>query len=186
MHILHVLGRPSQIRLKVRISEPIKGRIHMKNVFTVVLTLLISQAIMAKDILVSTVTSDVDSLVTKLWIVTNDDGSAKALKMTSDDNTDPAIFSPSKVQAGIVLKKVDHYDVVVLKSEDFEIDRGGHLEMEYLSNGITGSTDTEELSIEFDGATWKLYYRGEAISRFHFKGKKILGKLVGIKRVEIR
>ncbi len=158
----------------------------MKNVFAVVLTLLISQAVMAKDILISTVTSDVDTFTTYLWISTNDDGSAKALKMTSDDDVGPAMFGPSKVRSGIVLKKVDQYDVVVLKSDDFEIDRGGHLEMEYLSNGITGSTDTENLNIEFNGTTWKLYHRGEEVNRFHFKGKRILGKLVGIKRVEIR
>ncbi len=141
---------------------------------------------MAKDVLVSTVTSDVDSYTTKLWIVMNEDGTAQSLKMTTNDGSNPALFGPSKVKTGMVLKKVDSYEVVVLKSEDFEIDRGGHLEMEYLSNGITGSKDKKELTIEFDGATWKLYHRGVAVNRFHFTGKRILGKLVGIKRVDIR
>tara|TARA_R110000868_G_scaffold132380_3_gene343188 strand:- start:15029 stop:15505 length:477 start_codon:yes stop_codon:yes gene_type:complete len=158
----------------------------MMNVFSVLLALLLSTSVMAKDILVSTVTSDVDSYTTKLWIVPNEDGTAQSLKMTTNDGSNPALFGPSKVKTGMVLKKVDSYDVVVLKSEDFEIDRGGHLEMEYLSNGITGSRDQKELTIEFDGATWKLYHRGEAVSRFHFTGKRILGKLVGIKRVDIR
>ncbi len=158
----------------------------MMNVFSVLLALLLSTSVMAKDILVSTVTSDVDSYTTKLWIVPNEDGTAQSLKMTTNDGSNPALFGPSKVKTGMVLKKVDSYDVVVLKSEDFEIDRGGHLEMEYLSNGITGSTDKKQLTIEFDGATWKLYHRGEAVTRFHFTGKRILGKLVGIKRVDIR
>lgn len=158
----------------------------MKNVFTVALALLLTQAVMAKDILISTVTSDVDSYTTYLWIVTNNDGTAQALKMTSNDGASPAMFGPSKVKTGMVLKKVDSYDVVVLKSDDFETDRGGHLDMEYLSNGITGSREKKELTIEFNGTSWKLYHRGEAVNRFHFTGKKILGKLVGIKRVDIR
>ena len=58
--------------------------------------------------------------------------------------------------------------------------------MEYLSNGITGSRDKKELTIEFNGTTWKLYHNGAAVNRFHFTGKRILGKLVGIKRVDIR
>jgi len=113
----------------------------MKNVFSLLLALLLSTSLMAKDVLVSTVTSDVDSYTTKLWIVMNEDGTAQSLKMTTNDGSNPALFGPSKVKTGMVLKKVDSYEVVVLKSEDFEIDRGGHLEMEYLSNGITGSKD---------------------------------------------
>lgn len=158
----------------------------MKNVFSLLLAVLLTTSVMAKDILVTTVTSDVDAYTTRLWIVTNNDGSAQALKMTTNDGSNPNMFGPSKVKTGMVLKKVDQYDVVTLKSEDFETDRGGHLEMEYLSNGITGSTDKKQLTIEFDGATWKLYHRGEAVTRFHFTGKRILGKLVGIKRVDIR
>lgn len=158
----------------------------MKNVFSILLTLLLTQAVMAKDILVSTVTSDVDHYITQLWVMTKNDGSASALKMTTNDGSAAKTFSPSVVKTGIVLKKVDQYDVVVIKSDDFEVDRGGHLNMEFLSNGITGSTSDKDLDIEFDGATWKLYYRGEAVSRFHFKGKKFLGKLVGIKDVIIK
>lgn len=158
----------------------------MKQLLLTILVTLSFHSAMAADVLISTVTSDTDSFTTKLWITTNEDGSAKALKMTSDDDMEPMSFGPSTVKTGIVLKKVDSYDVVVIKSSDFEVDRGGHLSLEFLSNGITGSRNSEELQIDFDGRDWKLFYEGEVVSRFHFKGRKILGKLVGIKDIVIR
>lgn len=158
----------------------------MKKALSFVFAMLLTQSVMAKDILVSTATSDVDSVVAKLWLVTTDDGTATGLRLTTNDGSAPELYSPSKVARGIVLKQVDDYEVVVIKSDDFEVDRGGHLKLEFLSNGITGSRNDKDLEIEFDGRDWKLYHEGRQVNSFHFKGHKILGKLVGIKDVTIR
>ena len=159
----------------------------MKNVFKgVVFAILLTQMALAKDVLIASASSDVDNIVAQLWIVTEADGSAKQLKITTNDGDAPSVYNASLIKKGVVIKKVDKYDVVVIKSDDFEVDRGGHFKMEFLSNGITGSKNHKELAIEFDGASWKLYHEGELATRFIFKGRKIFGKLVGISNVEIR
>lgn len=158
----------------------------MKNVYGLIMAMMLSHSVMAADILISTATSDVDSVVTKLWVTTDEFGEATGLKMTFNDGTPDKSFTPAQVRSGMVLKKVDSYDVVVIKSRDFEVDRGGHLTMEYLSNGITGSRNDKELEIEFNGAGWELFHDGRDVDKFHFKGRKILGKLVGIKDVQIK
>lgn len=158
----------------------------MKTFLSTAFVFLLAQSVMAKDVLISTVTSDVDKVEAKLWVVTTDDGSAKELKITTNDGDGPSKFGTGSIKTGMVLKQVDDYKVVTIKSDDFEVDRGGHFELSYLTNGITGSRSSKEIEIEFDGATWKLFHNGRAASRFHFKGRKIFGKLVGIKDVEIR
>lgn len=158
----------------------------MKRALSFIFAMLLTQSVLAKDILISTASSDVDDVVAKLWLVTTEDGTTKSLKLTTNDGSAPELYAPSQVSRGIILKQVDEYEVVVIRSDDFEVDRGGHLALEFLSNGITGSRDGKELEIEFDGRDWKLFHEGVQVSSFHFKGRKFLGKLVGIKDVIIR
>lgn len=158
----------------------------MKNIVkSVVLVMMLAQTAMARDILIASATSDVDRVVAQLWLVTDAEGTAKQLKITANDGSAASVYAATNVKQGVVIKKVDSYDVVVIKSNDFEVDRGGHFEMEFLANGITGSKSSKEIEIDFDGEKWQLFHNGRKASRFHFKGRKILGKLVGIKDVVI-
>ena len=159
----------------------------MKTIFkSALIALMFTQVALAKDVLIATASSDVDSVVAQLLIVTDEDGSAKQLKISTNDGDAPSSYNAELIKQGVVVKKVDSHKVVVIKSDDFEVDRGGHFKMEFLSNGITGSKSHKELEIDFDGTTWNLYYEGRKATKFIFKGRKIFGKLVGISDVLIR
>ena len=132
-----------------------------------------------------TATSDVDPVVTDLFLISNDQGETEKLKMTFSDGESARFSSPKNLSEGTVLKQVSGRDVVVLKSEEFDTLKGGYVDMVYLANGITGNRKSLELRIIQDSEGWKIFYDGIQIKRFHFLGKKFLGKVVGIDKVQV-
>lgn len=144
-------------------------------------------SVMAKDVLLAKVSNDNDALNGRLYLVTNEDDKAVGMKLHDLSDGSTKNFSVNQLgKAGVVLKdeKGGKYKVIVLKSNDFEVDRGGHFKLDMLYNGATGKRIEADMKLDFDGTNWKLLSRGTAISRIHFYVKKVafLG-VVGIKKV---
>lgn len=145
---------------------------------------------MAKDVLLAKVTNDHDALNGRLYLVTNDEDKAVGMKMTDLADNSTKNFSVNQLgKNGVVLKeeKGGKYKVIVLRSNDFEVDRGGHFKLDMLYNGATGKRIEAGMKLDFDGTNWKLFSRGAAISKIHFIVKKVafLG-VVGIKKAELK
>ena len=131
------------------------------------------------------VTNDDDNAYYDLYLDLDEDQNAFGLSMFDHKEQNWKIFLVNDLDKGVDLKKEGKHKVIVLKSEDFEHDRGGHFLVDYLNNGMTGKRDDFEITIDFDGTSWKVYHRGSEIKQLNFKVKKIFGKTVGIDRVEI-
>lgn len=92
--------------------------------------------------------------------------------------------SDLKTKEGVILEKRDNYNVLNLKSDNFDHDRGGQIIIDTLFNGIKGDRKTYDLELAKDKRTWKLFKNKKAVSKFHVKVNKviILGT-VGIKTI---
>ncbi|MBC7537959.1 MAG: hypothetical protein H7281_04010 [Bacteriovorax sp.] len=89
-----------------------------------------------------------------------------------------------KTKDGVILEKRDNYNVLNLKSDNFDYDRGGKIIIDTLYNGITGERKTLDLELAKDKNSWKLFKNKVAVSKFHVKVNKVivLGT-VGIKTI---
>ncbi|MGZ3809551.1 MAG: hypothetical protein ACXVCE_15820, partial [Bacteriovorax sp.] len=89
-----------------------------------------------------------------------------------------------KTAEGMILEKRDRYNVLNLKSDNFDYDRGGNITIDTLYNGATGERKSVDIELAKDNDSWKLFKANKAISKFHVKVNRvvILGT-VGIKTI---
>ena len=84
---------------------------------------------------------------------------------------------------GVALRIESGYEVLKLKSADFEKDRGGNFFLNYLTSALSGARKNLPLKFDFDGTTWKVFYRGSQVKRLDFNVKKFFGRNIGIASV---
>jgi hypothetical protein len=146
--------------------------------------------LMAGEVLLAKVTNDHDALDGRLYLITDKEGKVKGMKLFDHDDNSSKSFTVDQLgNEGLVLKEENDgkYKVIILRSEDFEIDRGGHFKIDMLYNGATGKRISSQVKVDFDGTDWKLFSHGREITKMHFLVKKVafLG-VVGIKEVKYK
>ena len=150
-------------------------------------TLLFAGTVSAKDFKLFTVTNDMDSDKYEFILKTDENEVAVGLKMKNiRKESDVTNFRVTGLNSGVVLREQEGRKIIIVRSNDFEVDRGGHLTIDYLYNGITGSRKELNLKVDYNGSTWTVYSNGSKVNSLHFKGKKVFGRVVGIKSVSIR
>ncbi len=145
---------------------------------------------MGAEVLLAKVTNNHDALNGRLFLILDDEGKATGMRLFDHaDNSSKNFLVEELGENGVVLKeeKEGKYKVIVLRSNDFEVDRGGHFTLDMLYNGATGKRISSQIKVDFDGTKWKLFSRGRAITKMNFIVKKVafLG-VVGIKDVEYK
>lgn len=159
----------------------------MKKLLLASLLILGIQAIIvtanAVDVKVLTVTNNDDNGFYDLYIDVNEFNEAQNLKMYDRSAKDWTTWTPDKLAAGLILKESGSHKVIILKSKDFEKDRGGNCVMDYLYNGITGKRKSMDVEIDFNGTTWGVFLDGKKVELLDFRVKKVFGKVVGIDHV---
>lgn len=136
-----------------------------------------------EDQKVLTVRNSEDNSYFDLYLTIDNEQKAKGLKMYDREDKDWTQFNTGNLNQGVVLKKEGSHKVIILKSNDFEEDRGGHFKVDYLNNGITGKRQQLPIKFDFDGSAWKVFHRGSEIKLLDFKVKKFLGQTIGIDKV---
>ena len=76
-------------------------------------------------------------------------------------------------EKGLVLKEVDGRIVISLRSENFAEHNGGHVTLDTLYNGISGSRKEYEYEVARTSKSWELLKDGEAVKAIHLKSKKV-------------
>ncbi|MBT7609125.1 MAG: hypothetical protein HN576_05180 [Bacteriovoracaceae bacterium] len=161
--------------------------------FLFTLVLLSSQAIIAGEFLLLSITNEVDTEITKFVLVT-DDANQEILAFYKKTYTQSGNLITENVLAvnqiaattGIILDRRDNRNIIVLRSENFAAHHGGDLEIDTLYNGITRSRKTYPIDLQRHGANWKIERYGKVITQMHLVSKKILGKVVGIKDIKTK
>lgn len=87
---------------------------------------------------------------------------------------------------GVILEERDGYNVLNLKSDNFDHYRGGLIIIDTLFSGFTGERREYEVELAKDRTGWKLFSNKKVVTKFHIKvNRSILLGTVGIKTFEM-
>ncbi len=88
---------------------------------------------------------------------------------------------------GFVVEQKDKYEILKLKSDNFESHNGGDLVMDVLHNGVNGERKEFDFELVRLGDNWVLERNGKRTHHIHFLSKKVfvLGT-VGVKDIVVK
>lgn len=133
-----------------------------------------------------TVTSDGLDGTLHLSVLVDTYDRANHLVLTkSEDPNYRRVFSASELARGIVILHKSGHDVVVIRSGNFDTERGGFVVMDYLSNGATKSRQQHELRFEHDGQKWTVYSNQTEVKTMFMEARTFFGKVIGIRSVVV-
>ena len=159
-------------------------------VLIVAMGLAVSSLLFANEINLVKITSDADKVPSYMYIVLDKQGDISDFGK-KDLNPHGKIisrvsFSTIEVLDGVVLKKQQGRNILIMRGHNMDSVYGGGLELDFLFNGITGSRKSFDLELVKQSHNWSLQVSGETIRHLHFKvhRKRFVG-VVGIRRVDI-
>ena len=151
----------------------------------------IGQNCSAREIILATITRDDSQSISQLVINTSDDDRVineiykddfHGTTKISRDQFDIEQFS----KTGIVLEKKDKYNILILKSENFDQEQGGMVTIDSLYNGVNGKRKQYQLNLAKGKSGWGLDQDGKEIKNFHIQINKIvIVGTVGIKNIKM-
>ena len=145
---------------------------------------------LAYEEILSTTDNDDNTEVYTL-VVKVDESSQSLLELYKDtfvngSKTKRDVLNPEdlKTKNGVILEIRDNYNVLNLKSNNFDFDRGGRIIIDTLYNGVKGERKSYEVELAKDKAGWRLFKNQKAVSKFHVKvNKVIIVGTIGIKTI---
>lgn len=142
-----------------------------------------------EEVLTTTDNDDNDEVYT-LVVSVNDDTQTleKLFKDTYVNGTkikrDNLNEEDMKTKGGMILEKRDQYNVLNLKSDNFDHDLGGKIVIDTLYNGIKGDRKKYDIDLAKDPTGWKIFKDNKIITKFHVKvNRVIIVGTVGIKNI---
>lgn len=165
----------------------------MSKIFQVLLISIIAfntSGLLAKEVVLSVTDNDDNNEIYNL-VVNSDDQTERLIELYKDTylngtkiKRDVLDSEDLKTREGMILERRDGYNVLNLKSDNFDFDRGGRVIIDTLYNGIKGERRNYELELAKDSTGWKLFKKDSIVTKFHIKVNKviILGT-VGIKTI---
>ena len=156
-----------------------------------VLSFFITFSAMAKEEILSITSNDDNNEIYNL--VVNVDDTTQSLKELFKDTyingkkikRDVLDAKKLTTSEGVVLERRDKYNVLNLKSTNFDYDRGGRIVIDTLYNGINGERKTYEVELAKSPTGWKLFKANKIVSTFQVKVNKML-VVVGIKTIVMK
>jgi hypothetical protein len=153
-------------------------------------TLVSSFSLSAKEVILSVTDNDDNNEIYNL-IVNVDESTDNLVELYKDTYIDGTKIKRDvldsedlKTDHGMILEKRDNYNVLNLKSQNFDVVRGGSITIDTLYNGIKGERRNYELELAKDATGWKLFKKDKIVSKFHVKVNKIIiVGAVGIKTI---
>ena len=87
---------------------------------------------------------------------------------------------------GIVLESRKGHNVLSLKSDNFDYDRGGRIIIDTLYSGISKERRSYDVELAKDSGGWKLFSNNKVVTKFHVKvNKKLVVGTIGIKSLKM-
>ena len=90
------------------------------------------------------------------------------------------------LDTGVIMEERDGYNVLNLKSDNFDKVRGGRITIDTLYNGFTGERREYDVELAKDKVGWKLFSGKKVVTKFHIKVNRIIMMgVVGIKTLDM-
>lgn len=154
---------------------------------------IISQSAFAKEDVLATITNDQNQNVYKFIAETSEEThSITALykdEYIQGKRVDRGNLSSQDLanSSGVILEQQGAREIVNLKSDNFDLERGGRVTIDTLYNGITGERKAYELELAQSRDGWKLFKGQKAISKLHMiTNRKMFVGAVGVKEIQMK
>lgn len=163
-----------------------------KLILCLIASLLLSFSAFAKEEVLSVTDNDENSEI--YMLVVKIDKKTQSLKEFYKDTylngvkINRIILSPEDLtgDSGVILEERDGYNVLNLKSDNFDYYRGGRITIDTLYNGFTGERRGYEVELAKDKTGWKLFNNNKIVTKFHIKVHRIIMMgTVGIRTFEM-
>jgi hypothetical protein len=107
----------------------------------------------AEEIRLAVITSEFDKNVTDYYVITNEQGLVDSMRyVTTMPNggifEDVTLPAERVMKEGAVLVERDGYQAVRLEVENFSLNTGGTIRLNYLFSGVTGSRHIKRLTLK--------------------------------------
>ena len=153
--------------------------------YTAILFFLLTPSLSsAKDITLFEVNNTKNGDSFNLILEVNKFEEATGLKLFNKKERTWKTYNLADLNDGVALRVESGYEVIRLRSTDFEIDRGGHFKLNYLVNALSGNRREMPLNFDFDGSSWKVYFEGKPIERLDFIVNTFFGRSIGISSIQ--
>ena len=161
-----------------------------KMIVSILGILVLSLSASAREEVLSVTDNDDNNEVYKL-VVDADDNTDTLKKLFKDTYLNNKLIKREvlnpldlKTKNGVILEKRDGHNVLNLKSDNFDYDRGGRIIIDTLYSGVSGDRKSYDLELAKDKTGWKLFKGQKAVSKFHVKvNKVIIVGAIGIKTI---
>lgn len=125
----------------------------MKLILIAVLLSATTLTSFAETLKLADITSEIDKNVTEFYVETNNENSIESLRYVTilpnggiyEDVTVPA---EEVLRDGAVIVERSGYDVVKVETENFSLNEGGVIKMNYLYNALTGSRSIKKIRVK--------------------------------------
>ncbi len=142
----------------------------------------------AEEQTIAVITTDVNNDSYQLIVDTSDDGQKlEAFKFDEYPKTETTKdFLPitNFINEGLRLPKNSRYNFASINSRNFDSEQGGIIIIDTLYNFITGKRKSYELHLAKDKSGWKLYDKGQVITRiFAYANRAPIIGVIGAKKL---
>lgn len=138
------------------------------------------------DIYLATISTDYIKKSYDLMISLNDRKLISAIKTRNNKKNKIKTYPVSVLNKPITLVKAVGVTLVSLACNNFGTNRGCDIKIEYPSNITLGRFKFFHAKLEKNNGQWRLTKDGKPFSKMYLVAKKLMGLLIGIKRIEVR
>lgn len=171
----------------------------MRSLYSLILTLglIVSSEILfaselfadrgtTKDIHLATISTDYVKKSYDLMVTIDDRGLITAIKTRNNKKNKIKTYPISVLDKPITLVKAVGVTLVGLTCTNFATNKGCDITIEYPSNITFGRFKNFHAKLEKTGGRWRLTRDGKPFDNMFLVARKLMGLLIGIKRIETK
>lgn len=161
----------------------------MKSFFAT-LVFVLSFSAFAKAQKVITITNDIDTNVVTISL--NEDNEKfknihQIEKNAAGATTKDEIYNLGELFKGPTMQVKSGRDIIKIRfNRNFDPTYGGTFVLDYLASGISGDRKSVELDLRKNGSSWEVTMNNKVASKLHVIAKRVLGKVIGISKIQTK
>lgn len=137
-----------------------------------------------KIVFLAKISTDLTSKTYDLNVITNEQNQIQAIQTKNNKKNKIKTYKTDVLSRPIVLVKTMGIELVSLQCKGFNHENGCEIEIEYPYNLTYGKFKNFHAKLEKKDGAWVLTKDGNIFKKMHLKAKKLIGILVGVKRIE--
>lgn len=146
--------------------------------------LIFSKTTLAKEILLATISSDYTSKTYGLSVNVNAKNKIESIVSKNNKKNSSKIYMPSVLDKEITLVKTVGIPLVTLLCKNFDAEAGCPIKINYPKNIAIANFDDFHARLRKVDGIWGLYSNNRKFTKMNLVAKKIMGALVGVKKIE--